>query len=159
MADFNEAWRLTSVWEGGYVNNLNDPGGETNFGISKKSYPNLNIKALRVEDAKQIYRKDFWNRCKLNQVDSQRIANKIFDIAVNSGTSKAGKMLQEACNILGKSLVVDGVIGEKTMQATNSFKYDEAVEKVLIYLRVKYYLELAENPKRRSFLFGWLRRA
>ena len=159
MANYNEAWRLTSAHEGGYVNDPDDPGGETKFGISKRAYPHLDIKNLRVEDAKAIYMNDYWRKCRLGRVESQIIANKVFDIAVNSGVRKAGLILQQACNELGKILQEDGIIGEKTIRAVNSFKYPDAVEKVITYLRVKFYLELAQSPKKRKFLMGWLRRA
>ena len=51
------------IWhEGGYANDPDDPGGETNWGISKRAYPNLVIKALTREQAREIYQRDFWNR-------------------------------------------------------------------------------------------------
>ena len=46
--------------EGGYVNDPRDPGGETNFGISKRSYPDVDIRALTKPQAIEIYRKDYW---------------------------------------------------------------------------------------------------
>ena len=46
--------------EGGYVNDPADPGGETKYGISKRSYPALDIKNLTVEQATAIYLRDFW---------------------------------------------------------------------------------------------------
>ncbi len=57
---FNKAVRIILAHEGGYVNHPADPGGETNMGISKRSYPDLDIKNLTVAMAKEIYFRDFW---------------------------------------------------------------------------------------------------
>ena len=159
MAEFREAFQKTLGHEGGYVNDPSDPGGETRWGISKRSYPNVDIKNLRVEDAQKIYRRDFWNKCKLSQVKDQDVANKIFDVAVNSGVKKSAKLAQEACNILGSNLKEDGVIGELSLRAINGVRYSDVLVKMITYLRVQYYLELIQNPSRRKYMWGWLRRA
>ena len=57
---FDKAFEFTIGVEGGYVNDPSDPGGETKFGVSKKSYPNLDIKNLTITQAKEIYYKDYW---------------------------------------------------------------------------------------------------
>ncbi len=60
--NFEKAMTFIFKWEGGYVNDGNDPGGETNFGISKRAYPNLDIKNLTKDEAKQIYYRDYWEK-------------------------------------------------------------------------------------------------
>lgn len=77
--------------EGGYVNDPHDPGGETNFGISKRSYPHLNIKALTVDDAKTIYHRDFWlpNGCENLAAGMDLL---VFDTAVNMGSGAAQRL-------------------------------------------------------------------
>lgn len=97
MADFEQAIALVLVHEGGYTPGiLGDPGGETNFGISKSSFPDLDIKDLTVEQAKEIYKKDYWQ---FDDVEDQQEANCLFDCAVNQGLSRAltlkGKTLRE----------------------------------------------------------------
>ncbi len=67
MPDFPEDFKkacddLIDNWEGGYVNDPHDAGGETNMGISKRSYPDVDIKHLTREDAEEIYYRDFWMR-------------------------------------------------------------------------------------------------
>ncbi len=57
---FEKAFEYVIQNEGDYVLDKNDPGGETKFGISKRSYPTLNIRDLTLEDAKEIYYRDFW---------------------------------------------------------------------------------------------------
>jgi len=74
--------------EGGYVNDPNDPGGETKWGISKRSYPALNIKQLTREDAKVIYYRDFWKRIN-GDLLHKAISFQLFDFAVNSGPAIA----------------------------------------------------------------------
>lgn len=159
MAKFIEAFNKTLGHEGGYVNDPTDPGGETKWGISKRAYPNVNIKNLTVEQAQKIYLKDYWRKCKLNGVDDQEVAEQIFDVAVNSGTKRAGLMIQEACNILGNNLVEDGIIGSLTVNAINKIRYSDVLVKVISYLRVKYYLDLIQRkPAMRKYIWGWLRR-
>ena len=82
--------------EGGYVNRADDPGGETKFGISKRSYPDVDIGALSVYEAKNIYYRDFWQP--LGQADDA-IKYQVFDFAVNSGIQTAIRKLQAAVRV------------------------------------------------------------
>jgi lysozyme family protein len=88
MADFNTAVALVLKHEGGLVDNPQDPGGLTNFGISKRAYPSLDIANLTVDDAKAIYQRDYWKPFMEQEVD-QRIANCALDCAVNQGLAVA----------------------------------------------------------------------
>jgi len=97
--------------EGGYVNRADDPGGETNWGISKRSYPNVDIKALTRDQAKAIYLKDFWQRGQMDQYDPA-ISFQVFDIAVNSGIETALRMMQRAAGVAD-----DGHVGPFTLAA------------------------------------------
>lgn len=80
--------------EGGYVNHPNDPGGETNWGISKRSYPNVDIKNLTRDQAKEIYKRDYWDRC--GNILSPGMKFQVFDASVNHGLPNAIRMLQNA---------------------------------------------------------------
>lgn len=60
--NFEKAVAFVLRHEGGYTNDNRDPGGETKFGISKRAYPSLDIKNLTEEQAKVIYRRDYWDR-------------------------------------------------------------------------------------------------
>ena len=95
---FDQAFDRLLGNEGGYVNNPQDPGGETNWGISKRSYPSLNIKALSRNDAKQIYKADFWDRVNGDLLPSAVIFG-LFDFAVNSGPETAVRYLQRAVGV------------------------------------------------------------
>ena len=94
--DFDTAFDRLIGHEGGYVADSRDPGGETKFGISKRSYPDVNIAALTLADAKAIYRRDFW----LPLADAhQAVRFQAFDFAVNSGIQTAIRKLQAAIGV------------------------------------------------------------
>jgi len=109
--NFDKCFELLMKHEGGYVFDKRDPGGETKYGISKRAYPNENIKNLTMDRAKKIYKKDYWDRCKCDLLPS-KLALHIFDFAVNSGNIKAIKDLQKMVGVDD-----DGIIGPKTMEA------------------------------------------
>ena len=150
--------------EGGYVNNPNDRGGETKYGISKRAYPNVDIKNLTLDKAKKIYYNDYWFNIKLNYIDNYSIQLELFDTAVNMGQYKAQTILQESLNLLNrnernfKDLVVDGIIGKNTILAYN--KVDKKVlYKVLNGLQFMNYVHIVERDKTQEVFFnGWMLR-
>lgn len=158
MACFEDAIAFTLPHEGGYVCHPLDPGGETNFGITKKSYPDLDIKNLTEQKAAEIYKRDFWPP-DYYRINSQAIANKLFDLGVNMGQRPAIKLLQSACNECGEMVVVDGTFGNITLNAINS------ADSVLLLTAFKknavghYQHLVAVNPKLSCFLVGWCKRA
>lgn len=109
--DFNTAFERVIHSEGGYVDDSRDPGLETKFGISKRAYPQLDIKALTLADAKVIYRRDYWQRCRCDELP-EGVAFDMFDAAVNSGPGQAIRWLQRAVGVAD-----DGVLGPLTLAA------------------------------------------
>lgn len=97
--------------EGGYVNDPLDPGGETHWGISKRSYPELNIRDLTKADAIVIYQRDFWKPLCCPELPPT-LAIVLFDSAVNQGQRAAIEMLQAALGV-----AVDGLMGPVTVTA------------------------------------------
>jgi len=95
MTDFDRAMEFTLKWEGGYVNDPKDPGGETNWGISKRAYPMLDIKDLTRDEAKDIYEHDYWRKCGADAL-LWPMNLVVFDTAVNMGVHRAKIMLSEA---------------------------------------------------------------
>jgi lysozyme family protein len=153
MSSFDIALKITLKNEGGFVNDPHDSGGETKYGISKRSYPELDIKNLTLDQAKEIYRNGYWVPIKGDEIDSQDLANKVFDVAVNIGCFHSIKCLQMALYDLGNEFNIDGKMGEKTIFYTNNYdatillhKFREEVEK---------YYESLNNPR---YLKGWLSR-
>ena len=94
MAKFEPAIKVVLKHEKGYSNNLKDKGGETNFGISKRSYPKTDIKNLTLGRAMHIYKRDFWIPGRYEEIHLQTIATKVFDISVNMGQKQAVRLLQ-----------------------------------------------------------------
>ena len=141
--------------EGGYVNDPNDPGGETNFGISKRAYPNVDIKNLTIDGAKEIYKKDYWDKTKVESVP-ERLRYIYFDMCVNMGMRRAVKTLQNAANNKNSNKIdVDGFIGPNTIKALSNIEN----ERVRSY-RIMYYADLiTKKPTLEKFWFGWYRRA
>lgn len=88
MEQFEQAIAFTLSWEGGYVNDPNDPGGETKYGISKKSYGHLDIKNLTVEQAEAIYYEDYWLPSRAYLDDYPTCAIRL-DIAVLMGVARS----------------------------------------------------------------------
>jgi len=98
--------------EGGYVNHPSDPGGETKYGISKRAYPDVDIAELTEDDAADIYKRDYWDRIKGDDLPAG-VACVVMDYAVNSGISRASKALQSVCGIANG----DGIIGPASLNA------------------------------------------
>lgn len=159
MATFDAAISLILEHEGGYVNDPDDSGGETNFGISKKSYPDEDIANLTQDRAKVIYRRDYWDG-QWENIESQDLATALLDASVNMGRVPAVRLLQKAVNkaLCREDLVVDGVFGLQTLTAVN--EHGEAVLKEFRAQRILFYIDLAWNqPVKKKFLSEWIRRA
>lgn len=174
MANFAAAIPHVLAHEGGFVNDPKDPGGATNYGISLRwlSTQGLlgdfdadgdvdadDIRKMTRAQATEIYRTKWWNAYGYGSIDSQAVATKVFDLSVNMGPKQAHKLLQRALNRLGQPLTADGILGPKTLRATN-----QAKEHVLLaHLRDEagnFYTDLANRrPELSKFLRGWLRRA
>ena len=86
--EFMQAVNHVLLMEGGDVNHPDDPGGETNYGISKRSYPLINIKELTEAEAVAIYHQDFWEPVAA-KVSDLRLRMLAFDSAVNHGLGRA----------------------------------------------------------------------
>jgi lysozyme family protein len=160
MAEFRLAIPTVLKHEGGYVNDPSDGGGETAFGISKRSYPALDIAHLTRTQAEEIYRRDFWAPLQLDDVRDQQVATKVFDSAVLIGRSRAVKFLQRAVQSAGGGIVaVDGHVGPNTLHAVNAASPLLLIE-AYRHLLATYYEGLAEAiPSNAKFLKGWLNRA
>jgi lysozyme family protein len=151
---FDEIIDVVLHHEGGYVNDPKDPGGETNFGVSKRAYPNVDIKNLTEDGAKDIYRRDYWDRNHCEDLPDE-LRHVYFDMCVNMGRSRATKIMQETANAKGAGLKVDGGMGPKTIGALQKIE----LQRVRAY-RVKYYATLIERkPDLAKFYFGWFKRS
>lgn len=150
---FQKAVAIVLQHEGGYVNDPSDHGGETNFGISQRQYPALDIKRLTVEQAKSIYATDFWLRYRINQLPDWA-SPKVLDTAVLCGPGTAIKLLQRALSITG-----DGIIGPATARACLGADAAAVMERYRDALGDRFHDIVTADPSQGRFLKGWLARA
>ncbi len=157
---FQQAILVVLRHEGGYVNNPKDPGGETKYGISKRTYPNLDIKNLTIDQATDIYYRDWWTHFTYNQITNSAVATKVFDTSVNLGASRCHKLLQRCLQVNGfANIVDDGNLGPKTFAAVNACDATVLLT-AFRQAQANYYNALvAAHPEDQQFLKGWLSRA
>lgn len=141
-----EAIGIIIELEGGYVNDPRDPGGETKYGISKRAFPELDIKSLTVEQATDIYKKLYWDAVKGDQLPYP-LNLLVFDFAVNSGPVRAIKTLQATLKV-----AQDGAIGPLTLKAAQNASTHVCAQ----YLtNRKNFLQSLNKP---HFIDGWMNR-
>ena len=108
--NFDSAFSALIEHEGGLVNNPDDKGGLTKYGISQRAYPQLDIAALTLQDVRELYKRDYWDRAQCDRLHPD-LAFQVFDGAVNSGIGNSIRWLQEASGV-----AVDGVVGPLTLR-------------------------------------------
>lgn len=153
MANFKKAIKKVLVNEGGYVNDPKDSGGETKFGITKRTYPNVDIKNLTIAEAEAIYKRDFWDKLKGDDIADDDVAYEIFDTAVNMGVRTSSKLAQM---VIGA--YPDGIIGQKTLEELNGTDVELFVTKFKLSKVARYTYLAKKYPKNRKFFFGWINR-
>lgn len=184
MADFDKAFALTLEHEGGYVDDPDDTGGETFKGVARNKWPdwkgwevidnlkddtnfpkNLDDDSTVQSLIKSFYKKNFWDKARLDEFDNQDIANEIFDTGVNQGMGTAIKYLQESLNLLNRNqkdypdIAVDGGCGPVTVHTVNSNKRQHNVLKCLNGLQfMKYYTLAKKHTVYEKYFNGWLAR-
>ena len=146
--NFDQAFETLIGHEGGYVDHPADPGGATNFGITKRSYPGEDIRGMTLARAREIYKRDFWGPAGCDALP-EALRFQVFDAAVNSGVRAAVRMLQ-AC--VGE--VEDGILGPKTLQAVQSMPAARLVAR-FNGRRLAFMTTLSNWP---AFSRGWARR-
>lgn len=129
-----------------------DTGEESNFGISKKSYPDEDIKNMTQERATAIYRRDFWDKPRLGQLPD-RLATKVFDMGVNAGNTRGVKLLQAQ---LGTTIT--GVVNDATVKAVEAQDEEEVITGYVKTIK-EYYKQASKKGKNAKHLGNWLRRA
>lgn len=161
MADFEIAFKELMRHEGDYSNDVDDNGGETRFGISKRSYPNVDIRNLTLEKAKEIYRQAYWQKNHYGDIKDQRIATAVFLLAVNSGSVTANKMLQTTLNAcFSQTVVTDGIMGAETLQTliTQFGNFNYLYCQLCLNI-IKHYKDICyANKTQTKYLLGWINR-
>lgn len=168
MSEFNPALQFVLKHEGTTLYEDHQTGERSRYGITQKllsgiRYPITDPNLLNNLDVEQIYRKTFWMPNKLDQFNSQAIANKLFDMSVNMGIV-AIRLLQAALNMCGAQCVIDGIVGPHTIITVNQYcainGNEEKLLGELVLQSVSYYKRISTNrPELAKNLTGWITRA
>jgi len=155
MADFNQAIQKTLVHEGGYVNNPHDKGGPTKYGITQKDLPGVDITSITPEQAAAYYSENYWKSL-YSQINSQLVAEKLFDMGVLFGVKTAVRLLQITMqNEI--NIVSDGNFGPETLSDVNQ----ESEDLLLRYRTalIQHVVNIVNhNPGDGIFVNGWVSR-
>lgn len=175
MANYLKCIPVILENEGGLVDNPNDTGGITNFGVSLRFAKDTNdleifdvdndndidrqdIINMTMDRAVEGFKKYFWDKFKLDQEPSDKVALVIFDIAVNHGNGNASSMIQKALVDMGFKIAIDGIVGPKTLAALHQADPDSFIDTIL-NVRERFYRKIVERrPSQKVFLKGWLNR-
>jgi lysozyme family protein len=165
MADANTAIYITLQNEGGFQADRNDranwTGGQvgvgelvgTKYGITALDMPGADIMSITQEQATEYYLDHYWKPL-YSQINSQAIANKLFDLGVLFGVGEAVKCLQLAL----KLTQVDGIFGPNTLQAANEVDPAQLLASFKVQMAKRAMGVAQENPADAAFMVGWLRR-
>jgi lysozyme family protein len=173
MADFNQAFQLVIANEGGYVNDPDDPGGETYKGVARKIFSkwdgwikidllkrqsgfpgNLDKDVELQQDVEDFYRVNFWNKVKGDDITNQKVAESIFDFGVNAGVGTSASLAQ-----LVVEAETDGVIGQKSIARINAFNSDHFLAAFTVAKIARYIHIVQKRPTSRKYFYGWICRA
>ncbi len=155
MADFNAAVSKTIAREGGskITNDPADKGGLTKFGIAKASHPNVDVAALTEDQAKAIYKAEYWDKIRGDQLINQEVAEALFDTAVNMGCGMAVRLAQRAVNVPD-----DGAIGPGTINALNTVLVPLFLSRYKLAKIARYVDICKKDDSQRKFIIGWISR-
>lgn len=182
MANFLIAYNNILQVEGGYVNDPDDPGGETYKGISRRFNPawsgwkfidkmkklsnfpkSLNSSDTLYAMTQIFFKENYWDIISLDKINNQFLAEEIYDISVNQSPRDAAKSAQRAVNIVNQNekpyndINVDGQIGPQTIGLLNGFLDSKYLTIIINLLQAsEYIIEAERNHKQEKFLKGWI---
>ncbi|KKN98411.1 hypothetical protein LCGC14_0145030 [marine sediment metagenome] len=161
-AGFDAAFELILKHEGGFVNDPDDPGGATKYGISNRANPidrdgdgdvdAEDAKMITEEEAREIYHDKYWTPSFCDELPSS-LALCIFDSAVNQGKNRAFKILQQSLKVK-----VDGKVGPQTLGAVKKKDPMRAFRDFQAYRQIFYAKLVSSKKKFKKYEYGWTRR-
>ncbi len=164
---FDNSFKALMAIEGGYSNRANDLGGPTNMGITMatlaayrgRPVTELDVKELTADEAKKLYKANYWDNIQLGNIVPANVAHMIFDQGVNWGPYQAVKNVQQVLNkYFLKGLVEDGDMGPKTLEAINSTDTRKLIVYYVSDQQDKYVSIVKKNISQLENLAGWLNR-
>jgi lysozyme family protein len=173
MAQFQEAFDKVMKNEGGYVNDPQDPGGETYKGIARsrnskwegwirvdlckgqKGFPaNLERDTVLQQQITRFYETNYWDAISADKIETQQVAETMFDFGVNAGVKASAMLAQQVVEV-----AVDGVIGPKTIEKLNAFDADHFLAAFTVLKIARYVSIVKRRPESRKYFYGWVCRA
>jgi len=173
MANFKTAFDLMIAHEGGYVNDPDDPGGETYKGVARKIFSkwegwqtidmlkrqagfpaNLDKDTDLQEAVSDFYRVNFWDKINADNIENQEVSSSIFDFAVNAGVGSSASLAQ-----LVVEINPDGVIGPDSVAQINAFDADHFLAAFTVAKIARYISIVKKRPTSRKYFYGWVLRA
>lgn len=157
---YEKALAFVLKWEGGYVNDPDDPGGATNKGVTQKVFndyltslgqPDRSVQVITDQEVRAIYQQNYWHVAHCNELP-QNLAIAQFDTAVNMGDKQAVLFLQQALGI-----IADGIYGPQTAAAVKNCNIETTINQYLNF-REQRYRKIAKTDNMGKFLNGWLNR-
>jgi lysozyme family protein len=179
MADFNKAYQLVIAHEGGYVNDPDDPGGETYKGIARKMNPDwlgwhiidllkkqpgfpeslqsadaIEIKKQLDYEVSSFYYNHFWLKVNAEKIAEQQVAESIFDFAINAGIPVSISLAQTVVLV-----TADGIMGPKSIDAINRMDAGQFLSAFALAKIVRYVNICNKKPVSKKYFFGWVVRS
>ena len=168
MADSSKLVPFILSKEGGYSNDKDDKGGPTKHGITLATWRKVgydkngdgvinkeDIKLLTEYDFHRVFKRNYWDACKADQIKDQSVANLLVDFAYNSGVARVSKFIQKIVGV-----TADGTIGSKTINAINNYpRGQRQLFSTLKQRRINYLNGIViANPTQKKFYNGWMNR-
>jgi lysozyme family protein len=163
MDRFTRAFSYVYGNEKGYVDDPDDSGGPTNFGVTIKTLSEWrgrpvtaeDVKRLEITEAMNILRKKYWDFLRCDEIQNEAVTIVLFDAGVLFGRSGAVKTLQKALVALGAEIKVDGVMGPKTIAAVNALGGPKLVDIFSGELKNRVRSIVLARPEKQKFVKGW----
>lgn len=151
-------WKLLHAHEGGLIDDPDDPGGITKFGVSRRSYPHLDIRNLTWEQAQVIFTSDYFKKPGLDAIPDPGLQEQVMDVAINSGAGRAFRLLH---GVVGTSEAPFWTPALRAaLAAITSPTQWQLIRDAYCEARVRFFKGLAlKRPKSAKYLKGWLKRA
>ncbi len=162
MAEFEKSIEYILEIEKGFVNDPDDHGHATNFGITQDTLARWRKRPVSIEDvrtmdvteAKEIYKAWWWNALDLDKISDQRVATALLDVGVNFGIVRSSKLVQQSVGAK-----IDGQLGPITQASINCLSRTIFLAKFIDVVQDFYVNIVIQDQTQLKFLRGWINRS